>query len=140
MDRPGHAPERTLFWEWQSEGADQLAALRGDFKLVITRGGKPELYDLSVDPAERRDLSATHPQQVQQLRAELTAWIATDDCVERSERSRRSCSQRSNSEDLDDSRQRAAFSICFDHHLSAVCISLFATGRIGMPASTTVEP
>ncbi len=74
-----HAPERTLFWEWQSEGADQLAALRGDFKLVIARGGKPELYDLSLDPAERRDLSATHPQQVQQLRSELAAWIATED-------------------------------------------------------------
>jgi len=75
----GHAPERTLFWEWQSEGADQLAALRGDFKLVIERGGKPELYDLSVDPAERRDLSATHPQRVQQLQSELGAWIATED-------------------------------------------------------------
>ena len=75
----GHVPERTLFWEWQSEGADQLAALRGDFKLVITRGGRPELYDLSVDPAERRDLAATHPHQAQQLQAELNAWIATDD-------------------------------------------------------------
>jgi arylsulfatase A len=75
----GHAPERTLFWEWQSEGADQLAALRGDFKLVITRGGKPELYDVSGDPSERRDLSATHPLQIYQLQSELDAWIATED-------------------------------------------------------------
>ena len=75
----GHAPERTLFWEWQSEGADQLAALRGDFKLVITRGGKPELYDLSADPGERRDLSATHPEQTQRLQAELNVWVSTED-------------------------------------------------------------
>ncbi len=31
-------PERTLFWEWRSEGANQLAALRGQFKFVVTRG------------------------------------------------------------------------------------------------------
>ncbi len=75
----GHIPQRTLFWEWQSEGADQLAALRGDFKMVIMRGGKPELYDISSDPAERRDLSATHPQTVQQLRSGIDAWMATED-------------------------------------------------------------
>jgi arylsulfatase A len=75
----GHAPQRTLFWEWQSEGADQLAALRGDFKLVITRGGKPELYDLSTDPAERRDLSATRARQTRQLLAEVRSWIASED-------------------------------------------------------------
>jgi len=75
----GHAPDRTLFWEWQSEGADQLAALRGDFKLMIARGGKPELYDIAADPGERRDLSATHPQRVKQLQSELEGWIATED-------------------------------------------------------------
>ena len=32
--------------------------LKGQFKLVITRGGKPELYDVVADPAERRDISA----------------------------------------------------------------------------------
>ena len=46
---------------------------------MITRAGKPELYDLSADPAERRDLSATHPQRVQQLQSELDAWMATED-------------------------------------------------------------
>ncbi len=74
-----HAPERTMFWEWQSEGTDQLAALRGDWKLVMDHGGKPELYDLAADPAERRDLSATHPEQVRRLRSELESWMATQD-------------------------------------------------------------
>ena len=57
----GDGPERTLFWEWRSEGCDQLAAMRGDLKLVVTHGGKPELFDVVTDPAERRDVAAEHP-------------------------------------------------------------------------------
>ena len=75
----GPAPRRTLFWEWQSEGGDQLAALAGDLKLIVTRGGKPELYDVAADPAERRDLAATYPQQVKQLQSELRDWLASSD-------------------------------------------------------------
>ncbi len=70
--------ERTLFWEWQSERADQLAAMRGPFKLVVTHGGKPELYDVVSDPAERRDLSAQYPELTEQLRHELDAWLKTE--------------------------------------------------------------
>ncbi len=71
------ACDRTLFWEWQSEGSDQLAALRRQFKIVVTRGGKPELFDVVADPAERRDLSAQHEELTQQLRDELDAWLKT---------------------------------------------------------------
>jgi len=72
------APERTLFWEWQSEKYDQLAALRGQFKLVVTHGGKSELYDVVGDPAERRDVSAQYPELTTQLRDELAAWLKTE--------------------------------------------------------------
>ena len=71
-------PERTLFWEWRSEGSNQLAAMRGQFKLVVTRGGKPELFDVEGDPAERRDVSAQYPELTKQLRAELDAWLETE--------------------------------------------------------------
>ena len=54
--------ERMIFWEWQSERSDQIAAMRGPFKLVIYSGGKSELYDVVGDPAERRDVSAEHPE------------------------------------------------------------------------------
>jgi arylsulfatase A-like enzyme len=76
----GQAPvsERTLFWEWQSEGSDQLAALHGNEKLVVTGGGKPQLYDLETDPAERRDLSAARPQRTRQLQDELKVWLASE--------------------------------------------------------------
>lgn len=70
--------DRTLFWEWRSEGYDQVAALRGDLKLVVTRGGKPELYDVAVDPAERRDVGAAHPEQVGEMQEALRAWLATE--------------------------------------------------------------
>jgi arylsulfatase A len=71
------SPERTLFWEWRAEGSDQLAAMRGRSKLVITGGGKPELFDVEADPAERRNVVAQHPDLAKQLQAELKAWTAT---------------------------------------------------------------
>lgn len=70
--------ERTLFWEWRAEGANQLAALRGDLKLVVTNGGKAELYDVASDVAERRDVTAEHPEEYRRLQEELNAWLATE--------------------------------------------------------------
>lgn len=72
------APDRTLFWEWRSEGSNQIAALHDPFKLVITSGGKPELFDLARDPTERRDVSAQYPKQVQELRAGLMKWLDSE--------------------------------------------------------------
>lgn len=72
------APERTLFWEWNSEGNEQLAAMRGELKLVITGKNKPELFNVEGDPAERRSLAAAHDSVVKNLEKELTAWLATE--------------------------------------------------------------
>ena len=69
---------RTLFWEWRSEGSNQLAAMRGDLKLVITDGGRPELFNVERDPAERRNLAALHPDVVKDLNSQLKAWLATE--------------------------------------------------------------
>jgi arylsulfatase A-like enzyme len=74
----GRGAERTIFWEWQGEDCDQLAAMRGDDKLVVTRGGKPELYDVVADPAERRDLSAIRPELTRRLHEELKTWLRTE--------------------------------------------------------------
>jgi arylsulfatase A-like enzyme len=71
------AVDRTLFWEWQSEGCNQLAALRGRYKLVITGGGKPELFDVVTDPGERRDLSAQYDELTAELRGQLEHWLET---------------------------------------------------------------
>jgi arylsulfatase A len=71
-------PERTLFWEWRSEGSNQVAAMRGNFKLVVTGGGKAELYDVETDPAERRNVAASCPEIASQLRTELDTWLETE--------------------------------------------------------------
>ena len=55
-----------------------LRALRGKFGLVVTGGGKSELYDVVDDPAERRDISAEHPDVTKKLRDELAAWLKTE--------------------------------------------------------------
>ncbi len=78
LERREHGPERTFFWEWQTEGYDQIAAMRGDFKLIVTRGGKPELYNVVTDPEERRDVAASHPDLARQLDEELKAWLGTE--------------------------------------------------------------
>jgi arylsulfatase A len=71
-------PERTLFWEWRSEGSNQLAAMRGDLKLVLNGGGPPELFDVERDPAERRSLAAERPEAVKSLQQGLHDWLATE--------------------------------------------------------------
>jgi len=71
-------PDRTVFWEWRTEGYNQLAAMRGDEKLVITNGGRPELFDVTSDPAERRNLSGLRPERIKSLNAELKSWLGTE--------------------------------------------------------------
>jgi len=72
------AHDRTLFWEWRSEGSNQLAAMRGNLKLVITNSGPPELFDVVADPAERRNIVAEHPDVSEQFDESLKAWLASE--------------------------------------------------------------
>ena len=74
----GRVPDRTLFWEWRSEGAHQVAAMRGPFKLVVVNNGPPELFDVEADPGERRNLIAEHGDLANRLRTELKGWLATE--------------------------------------------------------------
>jgi len=39
----------------------QYAAMKGDLKMIITSGNQPEIFNLSVDPQERRTLHAEPP-------------------------------------------------------------------------------
>jgi len=80
------APERTLFWEWRSEGSFQLAAMRGNMKVVIptkeifdrvstNKNALAELYDVVRDPAERRTLAMSKTNIAHSLQNELISWI-----------------------------------------------------------------
>ena len=72
------SPARTLFWEWRAEGYNQLAAMRGDLKLVITGNTSPELYDVVADPGEMRSVHAEYPKLSKELQDELKTWLATE--------------------------------------------------------------
>jgi arylsulfatase len=44
------------------------------YKLVKSAPNQWELYDLTVDPSERTDLAAKHPEVVNRMKAELENW------------------------------------------------------------------
>jgi hypothetical protein len=52
--------------------------MRGDLKLVVTRGGKPDLFNVAADPEERLDISSIEPETTRRLNEELTAWLKTE--------------------------------------------------------------
>ena len=61
-----------LFWR----AGQQHAVRMGDWKLVVTRGGAPELYNLSQDIGETTDLAAKEPATLAELQAAYDAWDA----------------------------------------------------------------
>ena len=79
LDRPRARPGTNPVLGMAERGSRPARRTAGRLQAGDHTRGKPELYDLSADPAERRDLSATHPQRVQQLQSELDAWMATED-------------------------------------------------------------
>lgn len=71
----GQAPERELFY-WELHESTSLQALRfeGHWKAVKNGpGAKIELYDLSTDPAEKKDLAETNPDKVTQAETLMVA-------------------------------------------------------------------
>ncbi len=66
-------PHATLYWKIKSAAALR----RGDWKLVMLEPQRtPQLYRLSDDPGETRDLAAAQPALTRDLLAAWTAWNA----------------------------------------------------------------
>jgi arylsulfatase len=63
-------PSRDLYWEHEGN----CAIRRGDLKLVRRKGQPWELYDLSRDRGETKDLSASEPARVEELSAAWERW------------------------------------------------------------------
>ena len=76
----GPAPRRPLFWHfphYNNQGGRPGGAMRdGDWKLVeyYDAPDAPELYQLSDDIAETRNLAAAQPDRVRTMRAALAQW------------------------------------------------------------------
>lgn len=65
LGRDGQQEHEFLYWEFDE--TDQVAVRMGDWKLIVKKG-KPELYNLANDIHEDHDVSAQHPDIVEQLK------------------------------------------------------------------------
>jgi arylsulfatase A-like enzyme len=66
------APHANLFW--RTGGGQSYAVRSSDWKLVRNGKQPDELYDLSTDIGEAKDLASTRPEVVAKLSADLSAW------------------------------------------------------------------
>ncbi len=64
--------ERPLFWRMMSHTGNQWAVRRGDWKLIHYES--TQLYNLRLDPGERRDLVEEHPQTARDLESLYAEW------------------------------------------------------------------
>ncbi|WP_395747222.1 sulfatase [Prosthecobacter sp.] len=67
------APHDTLFWRTGGPGGNN-AVRRGSMKLVRLGTAQPELYDLSTDIGESKNIAAEKPAVVQELVAAIADW------------------------------------------------------------------
>lgn len=68
----GNSLQRAQPIFWEHEGNRAIRA--GQWKLVSKHPGGWELYDISADRAEQRDLAAKHPDRVREMAAQWDAW------------------------------------------------------------------
>lgn len=68
---------KPLYWRVSSSRAAP-AMREGKWKLHLgsRRGGEIELYDLSVDPSESRNVAKEHPEVLAGMTAKLKTWVA----------------------------------------------------------------
>lgn len=64
-------PQRKLFWRHR----ELYAARQGAWKLVKTKEGTVELYNLEKDIAEKNNLAGSNQQLVKEMLADLDTWI-----------------------------------------------------------------
>ncbi len=74
-----HVRTKPLLWKSSSPGSESFIR-EGQWKLrhpTRKKNGELELYDLTADPAESKNLSARHPNIVKKLSVKVEAWVAT---------------------------------------------------------------
>lgn len=68
------APHERLFW--RTGGGATFAVREGNWKLACPQDGQPELYDLSADIGEEKNLAPSQPAKLAELRKAYEAWSA----------------------------------------------------------------
>jgi arylsulfatase A-like enzyme len=68
-------PKPMGFWQgYGGTNAGRAAWVDNRYKLVKLQRNQYELYDLTVDPGEHRNLADQYPAVVNRMKAELEAW------------------------------------------------------------------
>lgn len=76
LSGPNENPKQRTIYIATTKGH---ALLRGNLKLIQSKQGPAELYDLGTDPYEKSDLAATKPLELAELQRLLAEQIAQDD-------------------------------------------------------------
>lgn len=70
LDGKTDIPRDTLYWRY----GEQYAVRKGSWKLVKTRKSGTELFDLSSDVAEEKNLASSNPEKLRELESLLADW------------------------------------------------------------------
>ena len=73
-----HVRTKPLFWKTSSPGSESLIR-DGQWTLRLPtrrKDGEVEIYDITTNPAESKNLAEQHPGVVKKLSAKLEAWVA----------------------------------------------------------------
>lgn len=74
LDRRALPPRSFILSEWGVEPHEGLCIRTKDWKLIwLNRGERKELYELTVDPSEQKNVVAEHPEVIRELERELLA-------------------------------------------------------------------
>ncbi len=68
-----HAPPHPRLF-WRMDGGEAFAVREGNWKWLRTYANPPQLYDLSKDPGESRDVAAEQPAVAARLAAASAEW------------------------------------------------------------------
>ena len=70
-------PPRTIFWRFNNSYTEShaRAVRKGDWKYVLEEGQR-YLFDLSEDPAERKNLASDYPERMEAMDAAYLQWEA----------------------------------------------------------------
>lgn len=68
------APHDVLCWHTARGPAPEGVIRAGDFKLIVGKKGRVELYNLKHDLGEKTDMAASQPERVQEMLARWQEW------------------------------------------------------------------
>src|SRR5690606_25904740 len=70
--------ERTFYWAQGNQQDGSFAVRQGDWKLILRPNGNAPLFNLANDPYEKKNLAASEPDRVEQLKQVIQKFQEDD--------------------------------------------------------------